>query len=1191
MADGDGAETTAERSGGRDGSRAKLRPPVSPHRQGGLPVLVVHVVLVAAGLLLTLGFGGLDPAPKGNAPACAQGHGHQDSLLDLSRRRTETAARSQLERWDTCDASTRTRARSALGRDNLLIATIALGFGLAIYRCWTRKSRRFRLAAMLATPFAVAYLVADIRENFLVEQLLKGGAWHSWLPYLSAVKLGAFFALLPLFVTSLALAIGDATFKSSTGSSAPLKDSGPPPSGGHTRAKDRLLERLAFAPGPVAAPEPPPAPVPETLGVSCSGGGVRSAAFTLGALQALNEPPAATEGQKKGDSELGRAKVLAAVSGGAYMAAAWVTGRQAHGDEAWSRLSAEEDHLRRHASYMAPGLKGKLWALARFFLGLTLNLAVFVLALGALFIPYGLAINAFALERDSVSAGGTIVLPAGGCIDTARGPFTVRPQTKVLLGPDAHVRLDPDAPAEEPAPAPAPGSVTVTKGDASVTAKGGVTASAGTVEAAGGSALAGVVIGSDSTTTSTTTTGPPPKCPTPAPTSGGPGPGRAGLPAATDGRVLRKGTRVHLDLQEGLPVRGTAVVGCDGFDGGCANPVERSLDAESRLVSAPEAVLELKGDAVVSGGGGKPAVLAQACGDTPCRHLRVPFALKSAVLATVLLAVVTGWAMLMIRTGPAASKMTQRIVKTLVAVAAVVVLAVYVLPLVTTRVATWRGWLGQRAALPGAGTLALVIAFVGKASSLGSATATQGTASSLVSRLLARLRPAIVRLASALAGPLVVTAIAVSWSAAAADEGWAPGQLGTLVAVVGLLVYVLASGDLNEWSLHPYYRERLRSAYAVDIEPGRPPTPREDPLTGLRTDGPELLLCAAANLADEQVAPPGRPVASWVFSRKQMGCLALGRALPPTAPGTLPPGMVGPGALDGGRFDHLAWTWTAVAVAGAAFSPAMGKMTRLERFAFALGNLRLGVWYPNPAYLADSKERSFYDTHWPRPWFLFKEAIGRHLAIDRWIYVTDGGHYENLGLVELLRKQCTEIYCFDAAGDKPETFGTLADAMRLAREELGIEIRIDPRAMKPDADGVSRLGVWAGTIHYPPGPNSKEPVTGWLVVAKLAVPAGAPFDIIDLARTLKSFPNHPTADQLFTDQKFEAYRALGSHLGSEAAMLGRSIRILGGNVDEAVHTANTDYCKRAQARKAACPPEPEPHAGGATTKPTPPKVE
>jgi len=218
----------------------------------------------------------------------------------------------------------------------------------------------------------------------------------------------------------------------------------------------------------------------------------------------------------------------------------------------------------------------------------------------------------------------------------------------------------------------------------------------------------------------------------------------------------------------------------------------------------------------------------------------------------------------------------------------------------------------------------------------------------------------------------------------------------------------------------------------------------------------------------------------------------------------------------------------------------MGKMTTPERFLLALANLRLGVWYPNPRFLADDEELSWYETHHPRPWYLMKEALGRHRANDRWLYLTDGGHYENLGLVELLRRGCREIYCFDASGDRPDTFGTLADAMRLAREELDVEIDIDPTEMKPDDDGVSKVGVCAGTIRYA---GETQP-SGWLVVAKLAVPATAPFDIVDLARTLPSFPTNPTADQLYTDQKFEAYRALGHHLGEQAFKLATSIRTL-----------------------------------------------
>ena len=263
----------------------------------------------------------------------------------------------------------------------------------------------------------------------------------------------------------------------------------------------------------------------------------------------------------------------------------------------------------------------------------------------------------------------------------------------------------------------------------------------------------------------------------------------------------------------------------------------------------------------------------------------------------------------------------------------------------------------------------------------------------------------------------------------------------------------------------------------------------------------------------------------------------------------------------------------------------MGKMSRPERVLFALGNLRLGVWYPNPRYqqaltVGQNLQNAAFDwnwyrTHHPRPWYLAKEALGLHKLRDPWVYVTDGGHYENLGLLELLRRRCTEIYCFDASGDRPDTFGTLSDAMRLARAELGIEVDIRPTPMRPakDAEGISRLGVWPGIVRYPDVPDP-----AWLVVAKLAVPRTAPFDVIDLACTLPSFPNHPTGDQLYTDQKLEAYRALGQHLGIQARMVGGAIRALieddGMTVEEAVEAVQDALC--AVEDPAPCPEPPPP---------------
>ena len=60
------------------------------------------------------------------------------------------------------------------------------------------------------------------------------------------------------------------------------------------------------------------------------------------------------------------------------------------------------------------------------------------------------------------------------------------------------------------------------------------------------------------------------------------------------------------------------------------------------------------------------------------------------------------------------------------------------------------------------------------------------------------------------------------------------------------------------------------------------------------------------------------------------------------------------------------------------------------------------------------------------------------MPVARWAI----DHYENLGLVELLRRGCTEIYCLDASGLSADgaEFESLGEAITLARSELGVEI-------------------------------------------------------------------------------------------------------------------------------------------------------
>jgi hypothetical protein len=166
----------------------------------------------------------------------------------------------------------------------------------------------------------------------------------------------------------------------------------------------------------------------------------------------------------------------------------------------------------------------------------------------------------------------------------------------------------------------------------------------------------------------------------------------------------------------------------------------------------------------------------------------------------------------------------------------------------------------------------------------------------------------------------------------------------------------------------------------------------------------------------------------------------------------------------------------------------------------------------------------------PGPWYLVKEMLGRNSVNDPYLYVTDGGHYENLGLVELLRRGCTEIFCFDASGGT--SMSALGDAIALARSELEVEIKIDPSPLVEDEE--SRLAEQAcveGTITYPNGRK------GVLIYARSVVTESAPYDVQAFRQSDKAFPHHSTADQLYTDQKFEAYRALGGHIGRDALAL------------------------------------------------------
>ncbi len=115
---------------------------------------------------------------------------------------------------------------------------------------------------------------------------------------------------------------------------------------------------------------------------------------------------------------------------------------------------------------------------------------------------------------------------------------------------------------------------------------------------------------------------------------------------------------------------------------------------------------------------------------------------------------------------------------------------------------------------------------------------------------------------------------------------------------------------------------------------------------------------------------------------------------------------------------------------------------------------------------------------------------------------------------------------FDASNDD---FGAFGDAVALARSELGVELNVDYSALKPEGKPlVSTTDCITTKFTFPPSGATAAPVEGTLHYARLTMTAQASADVKAYAAQDDRFPHDPTTDQLYTDQRFEAYRALGA---------------------------------------------------------------
>jgi hypothetical protein len=373
------------------------------------------------------------------------------------------------------------------------------------------------------------------------------------------------------------------------------------------------------------------------------------------------------------------------------------------------------------------------------------------------------------------------------------------------------------------------------------------------------------------------------------------------------------------------------------------------------------------------------------------------------------------------------------------------------------------------------------------------------------------------------------------------------GPASALLVLLLMAVFV----HNRRYSMHFFYRERLCSVYAVarrrDPEGGTSAAvlPYNEkvwlskigrPVAGTVPDAaarrvPKLVVCCAVNVTSHE-APIGRLAGSFTFEADRSGSPMLGYR--PTT--------------DYERDGHVPGTAmtlpSMMAVSGAALSPLMGRFTHpVLRFLMALTNVRLGVWIPNGAMrdLAPQAEPIVPPPWWrrlggtiaagwrePGAWYVWREAIGTTGRKRKFVYVSDGGHFENLGLVELIRRRCTHILCFDASLDANGEALDIGRAIALARADLGAEIELDPTPTLNDGTGSSAAMVASGRVRYPDGTVAS------LVLARAALTGTATWDLRSFAKRDRLFPNHSTRQQLFTDEQFQAYRSLGHQGGLES---------------------------------------------------------
>lgn len=338
------------------------------------------------------------------------------------------------------------------------------------------------------------------------------------------------------------------------------------------------------------------------------------------------------------------------------------------------------------------------------------------------------------------------------------------------------------------------------------------------------------------------------------------------------------------------------------------------------------------------------------------------------------------------------------------------------------------------------------------------------------------------------------------------------------IYLMGLIVwlYNFLFVSINRFSLHPFYRDRLSRTFLITQKDGKL-TPADDlkmsELNGPTSTAPYHIINTTLNLQGS-TNPQLRSRRSIPFILTKRFCGSDFTGYCPTT-----------AVEDADKHFNFA---AAVAISAAAVSPNMGVGTinRL-RFLLTLLNLRLNYWLPNPCKFNQKDSKYNFRFRPPGLPYLIREAFGFTSERTPYINCSDGGHLENLGVYELLKRQCKTIICIDAEADPTIAFAGLITLQRYAAIDFGITIKLNVSSIRP-ANGLSPSNFAEGTIEYSNGE------IGRLLYLKLAF-TGQEQEYLHYYRHANPhYPHEATSDQYFEETQFEVYRALGNFVANSA---------------------------------------------------------